>query len=370
MRVLLATGIYPPTPGGPATYAKLLHDELPQRGIEVAVVSFDTVRNLPTGVRHLVYLCKLFWAARHVDIIYAQDPVSVGFPARIVARLRSKKLLLKVVGDYAWEQGVQRFGVTDLLDTFVERKVTYHSRVERLMKIERSVARAADAIIVPSEYLKRIVTAWGISSEKITVVYNTFEAETVATSKEELRTRFGYTSPTLVTVGRLVPWKGIGTLVALMPKLRQKFPNLQLEIIGSGPQKAEIERIRTEGKLESCVTLHGALSHTEVLERLKAADVFVLNTGYEGFSHLLLEALSVGVPVVTTDAGGNPEIITDKENGLLVSYNNQKELEQAIEHMLLDTTLQHNVSATGLQIVSNYTKERLINETIQVLKRV
>ncbi len=81
MKILIATGIYPPDIGGPATYSKLLKDELPGRGIDVQVLSFGQVRHLPKIIRHFSYLLKILKLGRGVDVIYAQDPVSVGFPA-------------------------------------------------------------------------------------------------------------------------------------------------------------------------------------------------------------------------------------------------------------------------------------------------
>ena len=79
--------------------------------------------------------------------------------------------MVKIVGDYAWEQGQQRFGVSQMLDEFVRTKQT-SLFVRILQKIQTRVARSSTRIIVPSEYLKNIVAAWGIPNEKIEVIYN------------------------------------------------------------------------------------------------------------------------------------------------------------------------------------------------------
>src|SRR3970282_2746467 len=99
---------------------KILNDELPKRGIEAVVLSFDEVRHLPKVVSHILYFAKIFTKGHDCDIIYAQDPVSVGLPAFLAAAVLRKKFFLKVVGDYSWEQGVQRFGVDESLDDFVK----------------------------------------------------------------------------------------------------------------------------------------------------------------------------------------------------------------------------------------------------------
>ena len=93
-KILIATGLYPPEVGGPATYSKLLFDTLPKHGFEVTVVSFGEVRRLPKGIRHVFYFFKIIKKGRYTDCIFAQDPVSVGLPAFLAARLLRKRFLL------------------------------------------------------------------------------------------------------------------------------------------------------------------------------------------------------------------------------------------------------------------------------------
>ena len=77
MRILLAAGIYPPDIGGPATYARLIEDELPHQDIAVTVIPYHSVRHVPKLFRHTAYFLRLLKAARGTDLIYALDPVSV-----------------------------------------------------------------------------------------------------------------------------------------------------------------------------------------------------------------------------------------------------------------------------------------------------
>ena len=116
MKILLATGIFPPQIGGPATYSKLLYDELPKRGIDVEIATFGDYLDKPKIIRHFLYFLELLRKAPDVDLIYALDPVSVGLPALFAAQVRKKKFVLRIAGDYAWEQGSQRWNVSDTLD--------------------------------------------------------------------------------------------------------------------------------------------------------------------------------------------------------------------------------------------------------------
>ncbi|MDO8560385.1 MAG: glycosyltransferase family 4 protein, partial [bacterium] len=123
-RLLIAAEIFPPAIGGPATYAATLARELPARGWEVTVVCYadQVVGEYPDPViavprrggpvaRYWRYFFTIWKTAKHFRAVYAQGPVSSGLPALVVAKLRRKKLVVKVTGDYAWEQAF-RAGAT------------------------------------------------------------------------------------------------------------------------------------------------------------------------------------------------------------------------------------------------------------------
>lgn len=118
MRILLASGIYPPDAGGPATYTRALARALVARGHEARVLCYaDTdrmdegdgfiveriSRALPLWRRYWSYLKAVKRIAPYVDLIYLQGPGSEGFPGMIAARYCGKKTVMKIVGDYAWE---------------------------------------------------------------------------------------------------------------------------------------------------------------------------------------------------------------------------------------------------------------------------
>jgi len=115
------------------------------------------------------------------------------------------------------------------------------------------------------------------------------------------------------------------------------------------------------------VIMLGKLPHEEVLAYLKASDVFVLNTAYEGFSHQLLEVMASGTPIVTTNIGGNVEIIEDNKNGLLVEYDNKNQIKRSILQLLSSEDLVRALTEEGKKTVNNFSKERMINETIKIL---
>ncbi|TAL19986.1 glycosyltransferase [Patescibacteria group bacterium] len=374
-RILLATGIYPPASGGPATYVKTIAPQLSKLGWRPHILTYGDHRTeaapagvkrtvvwkgLPPGVRHLVYAWQCFSLGRSVDVIYSQDSVSAGAPAVLANLFLRRRSLLKVVGDYAWEQGQNRFSVSDSLDDFQNRR--YGPRVELLRQIEHFVARRATRILTPSRYLAGIVARWGITDEKITVVPNAVEMPTAAPFSS-LSSRL----PTVVTAGRLLPWKGMRELVAAMPGVREVVPGATLTVIGDGPLLLALEEDARWLGVFRAVNFTGRLPREEVQKTIAASRVFVLNSSYEGFSHQLLEAMALGVPVVATTAGGNAEVVKDGENALVVRPDDGAGLTAAIRRLLTDSALSERLAAAARQTAASYTVERMMAGLLSVI---
>ncbi|OGZ47228.1 MAG: hypothetical protein A3J54_01320 [Candidatus Ryanbacteria bacterium RIFCSPHIGHO2_02_FULL_45_13b] len=377
MHLLIATGIFPPDIGGPATYSKTVAEEFSKRGHQVTVITYSSAKDveaksyklkvissaLPKGIRHVVYFWNVLQVGRRADIMYAQDAVSAGFPAMIASLMLRKRFFLKVVGDHAWEQGVQCYGVTELLDDFLTK--TYGVRVALLRFFRKRTARRAEKIIVPSTYLKSVVERWGIPSERIAVIPNAISLPATIFTKEEARGILGLDGFLLVTVGRLVPWKGFRMLVELMPDLITIIPNAKLIVIGSGPEEETLKII--SHNLNASVVFTGAMLKDQLFQYLAAADVCCLNTSYEGFSHQLVEALAVGVPVITTSAGGNKEVVRDGENALVAEYNNPKSWKGCVLRLYEDRELRDKLSQKNNGVIECYSIGNMIQKTESII---
>ena len=337
-RILIATGVYPPESGGPATYAKLLEERLPALSFSVSVLPFSRVRHLPKVVRHAAYFWKCFKMACAADAVYALDTVSVGLPSALAAKLAGKKFLVRVPGDYAWEQARQRFGVTDELDAFQEK--SYGLRVGILRAVQRFVVRCADVVVVPSNYMQKIVAGWlapnGVEGgvKNISVIYSSIELAPHYKLPEDRPEGF-----LVVSSGRRVPWKnfdGIERAVA-----REKGWHFFL---------AE------------------NLPRAQALGWVKAADVFVLNSTYEGLSHALIEAMALGTPVVATAVGGNPELIENGVDGLLVPPGDDEALYAAIKKVETDRESALARAQSARAAVGKFSIERTIEKLAGLLR--
>lgn len=307
MRLVIATPLYPPEIGGPATHTIFLERALPAHNISVETVPFSAVRYLPKGIRHVVYAFRLWNKARYADVVFAQDTVSVGFPALVAARFARVPFVVRVPGDHAWEQGRERFGVTDSLDVFQTKR--YGWRVETLRFIARFVVQHADLVIVPSHYFERIVGGWLANKDCLRVIYNGVDFDGISKKPEEVPEH-----PFFVSVGRLVPWKGFKALIEILPKL----PEWSLVIVGDGPLRGELMEKAHEMRILDRVRFVGNVTRAEVLGWLSVADAFVLNSSFESFSYQIVEAMGVGVPVIATAIGSIPELVTDGVEGVLI----------------------------------------------------
>ena len=145
------------------------------------------------------------------------------------------------------------------------------------------------------------------------------------------------------------------------------MPGIELFIAGDGPEKESLLSYRKEKGLEGKVHFLGQIAKEKLWNYIRAADVFVLNTSYEGLSHQLLETMALETPIVTTAIGGNPELLTEKE-GFLVSPNNK---EQLISSILKATGEQGKVRAVAAKdSLEAFSQEKMIAGVEAIIRMV
>lgn len=380
-RILIVTGIYPPDIGGPASYAKTLAQRL-SKDYEVKIITYSSVRkydgdkNYPFQVkrvwkkniwflRHIIYALKVFWSCKNSDIVYSLSTLNGSIPSLAGTRFFKKKFFIRIAGDYAWQVAVEKNKSNLFIDDFQKIKKT--GWIGFLHKIQVWACKSADKVIVPSKYLASIVHGWGISGDRIKIVYNGVDFKSTGISQEEAKKKIGIYGDIILSAGRLVPWKGFRMLIKIMPRLSEISQLFRLVIVGDGPDKKMLESMIKNLGLERKVYLVGRKSQEELATYLAVADMFVLNTGYEGFSHQILEAMTVGVPVITTAVGGNKEIIRQGENGFMVKYQDEFNLIEAIKSLWQNPELQEEFKKEGKKTAEHFNSEKMIEETVQIL---
>lgn len=365
----MVTGIFPPDHGGPATFVPVIAEALAQDHNLLGVVtlsdfieseaefSYRVVRILrgQGRLRRIVRTILLIRAmAQKADVVFLNGLVLEGVVA--CKLLSSRPVVVKVVGDLIWEQA-RRAGVCDSLESFQNK--SQGLRWEMLKKLQGWYMRKADRVIVPSRYLASIVSKWGVARERIPVIYNSVQCH----AQNEEYEYNEKPAVDLVTVARLVPWKGLSELITLAFN-----HGWSLRIVGDGPLRAELEMLVHELGAGTLVSFAGHVPADKVAGEIRRGRVFVLNSSYEGLPHVILEAKAVGVPVVATDVGGTSETIQEGINGYLVSWNDQQSLIAPIETLLADTALRSRIADAGRRhVAESFSSARMVQEITHVL---
>ena len=138
----------------------------------------------------------------------------------------------------------------------------------------------------------------------------------------------------LVTVGRMAKIKNYPLMLNSIAKVAEKTREFHLTMVGDGPELESLRALAASLNIEELVTFTGFTK--EVPKIIKQQDVFLCSSDYEGISIAILEAMSIGLPVIATNVGGIPETVIDQKTGILVAPNNTSEFASAIEQLLLE----------------------------------
>jgi glycosyltransferase involved in cell wall biosynthesis len=330
MRIVILTGIFPPDMGGPATYVPNIARALVAEGHQVKVVTLsdaeedDTTypfevcrvpRHLSKAIRSTKVISNVAAFLQNADLLYVNG---LPFEGTIAAALSRKPTVHRIVGDLAWER-TQAWGWTNS-DFEDYQREKHGTKVEALKRARNWVARRADAVVVPSQFLAAIVSGWGVSDNRIHVVHNPIWVD--AFLSPDPLPRDGRLH--LVTAARLIPHKGVREIIEVL----HTVPDVRLTIIGDGPERKALEDAARS--VSDRVLFAGILPRRDALTLIKAHDVLVLNSTYEGYPHVVAEALILGIPVVATAVGGSPELIEDRVSGRLIPPRNRNALAQIL----------------------------------------
>ena len=328
MKVLIVTGIFPPDIGGPATYVPQVAAALARRGHQITVLTlsdetcsfcpeytFPVVR-LPRWAfkpwRWLRAVAEIIRLGREVDVLFVNGLALEAVLANLLLR---KPMVQKVVGDLAWERATNRGWVSDTFEAFqtthYQLRATRYAILTNVLKALRSWwVRQAHVVITPSRYLADRVLRWGVPQDSIAVIYNAMEpTDGITTASVPLPTPVK-----AVTVGRLIPLKRVDQILETVARVR----GLGLVIIGDGPERLRLEGLAASLGITKRVYFAGTRPREETLGLMVGCHLLVLNSTHEGFPHVVVEAMALGLPVVATAVGGTPEVVKDGETGVLI----------------------------------------------------
>jgi len=364
-----------PATGGMQNHVLELVGGLSKKGYPVAVIA-------PPN-ETLELKLKLIDAASYQvpisDRLSPTDLINIVRLARLLRRLRPD--ILHIHGNKTALVG----GIAASLAGVPVTVVTVHNfliyqNAKRLKKaaaslIDRRLAAHSDKIIAVSDSLKRsLVDTELFESSKISVIHNGIDIDKWRRppgTKADLRARFGLMTQdfVVVSIGRLVDWKGHDLLVEAAARSIPTRPNLKVIIVGDGPLFDELSKSIKDRKLEANIWLLGRVADTKPL--LALSDIFCLPSKNEPFGLVILEAMAAGLPVVAANSGGVPEIIEDGLSGVLVPSGDVAGLRGAIESLADNEGKRRQLAAAGLaRVKERFTLDRVVERTEMIYRQV
>ena len=217
----------------------------------------------------------------------------------------------------------------------------------------RRLARRSEFIVTVAESNRRHIgeLLGDRLRDRVRVLYN--GVDLAAITPQPQRQRAPHAALRLLCVARLVPKKGLTDLLHAAALLRERGLPFRCSIVGDGPERESLEKLRDERGLSDCVQFEGAFGHERVIECLSESDAVILpcrvteDGDRDVLPTVLLEAMAAGIPCVSTSVGGIPEIVEPGETGLLVPERDPDALAHALYTLAADPPLARRMGAAG-----------------------
>ena len=236
----------------------------------------------------------------------------------------------------------------------------------------QKVYQFVDKIVVNSRYmLNKIANYYKIDPVKIVVIPNGVTLERFSSRNGSFRLA-GF--PSILYLGSLYEGKGVDILIRALVGIKSEYPEVKLHIVGSGsPALSRARYLKTlsvqEG-MEGDVVFWGQADYSSIPKFYKGADVCVFPSRIEAFGIAILEAMASGKPVVASNTGGIPEIISDGESGILVKPDDPDALAESILTLLRNDTLRNRLSGNALKTAANYSWGKIAEKYISLYKHL
>jgi teichuronic acid biosynthesis glycosyltransferase TuaC len=281
------------------------------------------------------------------------DGFSMGMCCYLTARrLRQQRGVNLIDAHFAYPDGEAAMWLGRWLDLPVTITLrgteVRHSRQAKLRQRMTKALCAASRVFSVSDSLRQLALSLGVADDKTQVVGNGVDLECFQRmDPHDARQKLGLPLkvPLLISVGALVERKGMHRVIDCLPELLKDHPDLHYVVVGGASPEGDIRAALDAqvARLDLTERVHflGSLAPNELKWPLSAADVFVLATRNEGWANVFLEAMACGLPVVTTDVGGNAEVVYRAELGSIVPFDDPAALQAAL-HGALNHTWDRN----------------------------
>jgi glycosyltransferase involved in cell wall biosynthesis len=395
-RVCLLTETYYPLTGGGESQTRVLAASLRNRNFQVLIITrrcsdswkeIDLVDGVsvyripPVGTGRFTRWFMLFWSLlalaktrSQYDVVYVSGFKSLGLSAVLAAKLLRKRCILKADsnGEMSGEffaAGLKKFGLTPT------------SIIVRILLSGRNkILRGANYFVAITTGIAEELKSEGVDPSSIALISNGIDTDRfspiTAFEKQSLRQTLVIPRKGIIITyaGRLVSYKGLPLLLRVAEVIQSEFDHVGFVLIGSGGFdmhncEDELKKFVKAKGLEESIYFAGEVDN--VHEYLQASDIFVLPSEEDAFPLALVEAMACGLPVISTPVGGIKEIITDRQNGLLVQARDFQQLYQVISGLIRDPTLSASLGTAAVQTVQErYSAGIIIQKYCELFRRV
>ena len=372
-KVCFVTPEYLPLSGGTGAYVYYLSKELIKNGNSVCIVSgYNESKDIQVNQQHYVSLLKTLKAPVIKSFLFA------GAAFRKLRKIRRSfpvdvtHVNLPLVPNFAIPTNFGRRLISTVHSTWKgEAEAIRNEPYTRLNSnekfmvsfnwflrfFEEKMIKRSNKIIAVSDFTRReLLQYYDVKENNINVIHNGVDVAKFkpVADKEKARQELGFKTNdiAILSVGRLYARKGLFTLIEAIPKVVRKFKNARFIISGKGQsnEKKKLLNHATKLGVKRNIIFTGYFPDIKLPKLYQAADVFAFSTFYENLPFAVLEALSSGLPVVTTNVGGIPEIIESGRNGFLVKPSDANKLANSIIYYL-----EHPAEASEMALLARKT---------------
>ena len=383
VRVCFLSPEYLPLSGGTGAYVYYLSNELMKLGNSASIVTgYNEGRDVKINEQHHIFFIKslkapviksfLFAAAasRKLTKLRSSFPVDIAhvnlplIPSFAVPSGFGSTLISTVHSTWKGEAEAIRSEPYSRLNSNEKFMVSFNWL---LRLFEEKMLEHSNRIIAVSDFTKHeLLQYYKVKEAKIRVIHNGVNVDKFrpATDKLKAKAELGFNpeDKVLLSVGRLYARKGLFTLIESMVLVTKKFRNAKLIIAGKGlsNEMKKLTNFATKLRVKDNIVFTGYFPDKKLPKLYQAADIFTFSTFYENLPFAVLEALSTGLPVVTTRVGGIPEMIEDGKNGFLVEPLNSRELADKILYYLEHPAVASEMGLLARQTIEDQFDWRLI----------
>lgn len=263
----------------------------------------------------------------------------------------------------AFTEGVYCFTIAALLGTKIpviaSERLDPSAMTWKRNLLKRLLLPYADWLVVQTKSIKEYFPK-GIQ-KKTSIIYNPVRLTPTLPRREGEKAR-------IISVARLFPQKNQEMMIRAFAKIAEKYPDWRLVIYGEGPRRQSLQLIIDNLQLTDRVQLPGRTE--KVIDELQKSKIFCLSSDYEGMSNSMIEAICVGLPVVSTKVSGTDELIQDGVNGLLVDIGDGQGMTDALEKLIQDEELMKNMGEASRKKASLFQIDTIVNEWMDLINRV